>query len=113
MLFLCPRFLHLTRPARRLGCLLLLAALFASGSLRADEPKSALTKAILRLEPEIDCPSCEDGIKHALVTARGVQRAEVDVLTNRIVILYDPARINLKALVGRIRVYGYTATPAK
>ena len=85
----------------------------AAGALRADEPKPAVVKSVLRLSPEIDCPGCEDGIKHALITARGVQSAEVDVLTNRIVLRYDPARIRLPALIGRIRVYGYTATEVK
>lgn len=95
--------------------LLILAALvFLVGpSLRADDGKPALVKTTLKLDPEIDCPSCEDGIKHALLTARGVASADIDVLTNRIVVRYDPARINLKALVGRIRVYGYTATEVK
>lgn len=73
----------------------------------------ATVKSVLSLEPEIDCPSCEDGIKHALVTAHGVQSADIDVLTNRIVIRYDPTSIKLQALIGRIRVFGYTATEVK
>ncbi len=88
-------------------------ALLVVAPLRADDPKPVLVKSVLRLDPEIDCPSCEDGIKHALVTARGVQSADIDVLTNRIVLRYDPARIKLQALIGRIRVYGYTATEVK
>ena len=92
---------------------LLAAASFFGSPVRADEPKAPVVKSVLRLDPEIDCPSCEDGIKHTLVTAHGVQSADIDVLTNRIVVRYDPTRINLKALVGRIRVYGYTATEVK
>ncbi len=79
----------------------------------ADDPGSKVVKSTLTLEPEIDCPSCEDGIKHALVTAHGVQSADIDVLTNRIVIRYNPASIKLQALIGRIRVFGYTATEVK
>ena len=82
-------------------------------SASADGPAPAAVKSVLKLDPEIDCPSCEDGIKHTLVAAHGVQSADIDVLTNRIVIRYDPKNITLKALIGRIRVYGYTATEVK
>ena len=80
--------------------------------LRADGPPSVV-KCTLTLSPEIDCPSCEDGIKHLLVTARGVQSADIDVLTNKVVVRYDPARIKVQALIGRIAVVGYTAKETK
>ena len=80
---------------------------------RADGPAPAVVKSVLKLDPEIDCPSCEDNIKHSLVTAHGVQSADIDVLNNRITIRYDARNITLKALVARIRVYGYTATEVK
>ena len=92
---------------------LVFAAVFAGGSVRADDPKPVIVKSVLHLEPEIDCPSCEDYLKHTLVTAHGVQSADIDVLTNRIVVRYNPASIKLAALIGRIRVYGYTATEVK
>ena len=81
--------------------------------IRADGPAPSVVKSVLKLDPEIDCPSCEDNIKHTLVTAHGVQSADIDVLTNRIVIRYDANNISLKALIGRIRLYGYTATEVK
>ncbi len=81
--------------------------------LAADEPKGTVVKSVLKLEPEIDCPSCEDGIKHTLVIAHGVQDAEVDVLNNKVTVRYDPARIKLQALIGRIGVIGYKATEVK
>ena len=92
-------------------CLALGLAVLPAARLAADEPK--VVKSVLKLEPEIDCPSCEDGIKRTLVTARGVQDAEIDVLNNRITVRYDPARIKLAALVGRIGVIGYKATEVK
>ena len=46
---------------------------------RADGNGPTVVKCVLTLSPEIDCPSCEDGIKRLLVTAHGVQSAEVDV----------------------------------
>ena len=96
---------------------LLFAVVLATNSLcqvaRAEGPAPTTVKSVLKLEPEIDCPSCEDGIKHSLATAHGVQSVEVDVLTNRVTVRYDPQNITLKALVGRIRVFGYTATEVK
>ena len=81
--------------------------------MRSDPPKTAVAKCVLRVDPEIDCPSCEDGIKRVLSTAHGVQSADVDVLNNRITVRYDPARITVKALIGRIAVTGYTASEVK
>ena len=92
---------------------LVLAAVFANTPVRADDPKPTIVKSVLVLTPEIDCPSCEDYLKHTLVTAHGVQSADIDVLTNRIVVRYNPASIKVQALIGRIRVYGYTATEVK
>ena len=80
--------------------------------VRADGP-SSIVKCTLLLSPEIDCPSCEDGIKHLLVTAHGVQSADIDVLTNKIVVRYNPASIKVQALIGRIAVMGYTAKEVK
>jgi copper chaperone CopZ len=93
--------------------LLLLPGLFAGASIRADPPAAAIVKSVFTLDPEIDCPSCEDAIKHILVTAHGVQSAEVDVLNNRITVRYDPSRMNAKALIGRIAVTGYKATEVR
>lgn len=82
-------------------------------AMPGDAWASSAARCVLKLEPEIDCPSCEDGIKHVLVSARGVQSAEIDVIENRIAVMYDPAKINVKALIGRIRVMGYTASEVK
>ena len=96
---------------------LLLSVILATGGLRqaarADGPAPTTVKSVLKLDPEIDCPSCEDGIKHSLVTTHGVQSVDVDVLTNRVTVRYDPKNVALKALIGRIRVFGYTATEVK
>ena len=80
---------------------------------RADGPPANTAKCTFTLSPEIDCPSCEDGIKHLLVTAHGVQSADIDVLNNRIVVRYNPASIKVQALIGRIAVMGYTAKEVK
>ncbi len=48
-----------------------------------------------------------------LVTAHGVQSADIDVLTNKIVVRYNPTSIKVQALIGRIAVMGYTAKEIK
>lgn len=107
------------RSARGLLCrnalyaILLALIIFSAPAFAAGDGAPVIVKSVLTLDPEIDCPSCEDGIKHSLETAHGVQSADVDVLNNRITIKYDSRSINLKALIGRIRVYGYTATEVK
>ncbi len=82
------------------------------GTAKADEPTKT-ARCVLKLDPEIDCPSCEDRLKAILVAARGVQSAEIDVLTNRIAVRYDPGRVTVKALIGRIAVTGYTASEVR
>lgn len=83
--------------------------LFSAAGLAGTPAGGASTRCVFRLDPEIDCPACEDGIKRTLMTARGVQSAEIDVLNNRITVVFDPARVNARALIGRIKVIGYTA----
>lgn len=88
------------------------AMLAFSAPLRADGPANVI-RCTLTLSPEIDCPACEDGIKHLLVTAHGVHSADIDVLTNKIVVRYNPASIKVQTLIGRIAVMGYTAKEIK
>ena len=98
---------------RSLTLILVAVATFAVQTpVRADGP-ATIAKCTLILTPEIDCPSCEDGIKHLLVTAHGVQSADIDVLTNKVVVHYNPANIKVQALIGRIAVMGYTAKEIK
>ena len=96
---------------------LLLVLLATGGAARAsagsEKAGGSGAKCVLRVDPEIDCPSCEDGIKRVLTNARGVQSVEVDVLTDRITVRYDAARINVKALIGRVAVTGYAASEVK
>ncbi len=101
-----------TKLSFRLFALCLCVCVAGAGAIKADEPQKT-TRCVLKLDPEIDCPSCEDRLKAILVAARGVQSAEIDVLTNRIALRYDPARVSVKALIGRIAVTGYTASEVK
>ena len=92
-------------------CLLLWAVNGASSAI-GDEPQKT-ARCVLKLDPEIDCPSCEDRLNYLLMAAHGVRSAEIDVLTNRIAVVYEPGRISVKALIGRIAVTGYTASEVK
>ena len=46
---------------------------------------------VLRIVPEIDCPGCEDRLKHILETTKGVSRVEMDVMESRATVRFDPA----------------------
>ncbi len=72
-----------------------------------------VAQVVFQLEPEIDCPGCEGRLHDLLGKARGVEKVDINVLTNRIVVRYDAAKCNPVALMGRIRVTGYTASQVK
>ena len=93
-----------------------MAALFlvlvpTGASLRAEGGGDA--RAVLRIEPEIDCPGCEDRLKHILETIKGVHRVEVDVMESRIVVGFDPGQCTVGRLCGRVEATGYHARPVK
>lgn len=64
---------------------------------------------VLRIAPEIDCPGCEDRLKHILETTRGVSRVEMDVMESRATVRFDPAGCSVGRLCGRVATTGYTA----
>lgn len=92
---------------------ILLAGLAAIPPLRAEEAKGGPGRVVLRLEPEIDCPGCEERLKALLTRARGVQRVDLDLTRNRIVVRYDPAKCTVPALLGRVAATGYQAKEVK
>ncbi|MBV9658932.1 MAG: heavy-metal-associated domain-containing protein [Verrucomicrobia bacterium] len=71
------------------------------------------TQAVFRLEPEIDCPACEDRIHELLARTRGVQKVDIDVIANRIVVRFDAGQCTAGALIGRIAATGYQAKQIK
>ena len=84
-----------------------LLPLLAASPTRAGD--AAARVAVLRIEPEIDCPGCEDRLKHILETTRGVRRVEVDVMENLVSVRFDPAECTVGRLCGRVATTGYTA----
>ena len=68
---------------------------------------------VLRIEPEIDCPGCEDRLKHILETTKGVRRVEMDVMESRATVRFDPAECTVGRLCGRVATTGYGAKELK
>ena len=68
---------------------------------------------VLRISPEIDCPGCEDRLKHILETTKGVSRVEMDVMESRATVRFDPAGCTVGRLCGRVATTGYTAREDK
>ena len=84
-----------------------LLPLLATSSARAGDATARVV--VLRIEPEIDCPGCEDRLKHILETAKGVRRVEMDVMESRASVRFDPAECTVGRLCGRVATTGYTA----
>ena len=78
-------------------------------SARAGEARTV----ILRIEPEIDCPGCEDRLKHILETTKGVSRVEMDVMGSRATVRFNPSTCTVGRLCGRVATTGYTAREDK
>lgn len=68
---------------------------------------------VLRIAPEIDCPGCEDRLKHILETTKGVSRVEMDVMESRATVRFDPAGCTVGRLCARLATTGYTAREDK
>ena len=68
---------------------------------------------ILRIEPEIDCPGCEDRLKRILETTKGVRRVELDVMESRATVRFDPTECTVGRLCGRVTATGYGAREVK
>src|SRR5260221_8025749 len=76
-------------------------------------PVDATASIILQIDPEIDCPACEDGIRFLLLRRRGVRKVKVDVMTSRVKIEYLPAQVTPAALIATIGIMEYHARIVK
>ena len=68
---------------------------------------------MFRLQPEIDCPGCEDKIQALLQRTRGVKKVELDLMENRVVVRYGAAECTPALLQGRLAATGYQLVPVK
>jgi len=58
----------------------------------------------------MDCPSCVVAIEGGLETLPGVENAKVDMEAGCASVRYDPARVGVDALAGRIEELGFEVT---
>ena len=91
-----------------------LAVVFQTDRLAADEPKPTVVKDRSEIRTRDRLPFVRGTASSTRSSPRAACRMpEVDVLTNKVTVRYDPTRIKLQALIGRIGVIGYKATEVK
>lgn len=77
----------------------------ASAGITKTATPAATQTADLRVSG-MDCPSCVVAIEGGLETLPGVEAANVDLEAGCASVRYDPARVGLDALTGRIKSSG-------
>ena len=61
---------------------------------------------------DLNCPSCVSKIETALKAVDGVADAAVKFTTGRILVEYDPSKVETDDLIGAVRSVGYVAKPS-
>ena len=64
-------------------------------------------KQITLLVPDISCSHCKSSIEGAVAPLDGVARAEVSVSERTVDVEYDPAQVDLAAIVSAIDDQGF------
>lgn len=64
-------------------------------------------------DPKLHCESCEQRVTRVLNTLQGVQRVSADATSQRIEVLFDPAKLEATAIVERLGLLGYTTEPVE
>ena len=64
-------------------------------------------KQITLLVPDISCGHCKSSIEGAVAPMDGVARAEVSVSERTVDVEYDPAQVDLAAIVSAIDDQGF------
>lgn len=59
-------------------------------------------------DPQLHCESCEQRVGRVLKTLAGIRQVSADASTQRIEVLFDPARLGESAIVDRLGLLGYT-----
>ena len=64
-------------------------------------------KQITLLVPDISCGHCKSSIEGAVASMDGVARAEVSISKRTVDVEYDPAQVDLAAIVSAIDDQGF------
>ena len=64
-------------------------------------------KQITLLVPDISCGHCKSSIEGAVASLDGVARAEVSVSKRTVDVEYDPAQLDLAAIISAIDDQGF------
>ena len=58
------------------------------------------------------CPSCVRHVNEALVDLDGVEKVDVRLRDGKVVVQYDPERVETSALLDALNEAGYESTPS-
>lgn len=64
-------------------------------------------------DPKLHCESCEQRVTRVLNTLQGVRQVSADAGSQRIEVLFDPAKLEETAIVERLGLLGYTTEPVE
>ena len=59
-------------------------------------------------DPRLHCESCEQRVARVLKSLTGIQQVSADAMSQRIEVLFDPAKLEESAIVERLGLFGYT-----
>ncbi len=97
--------------------IILLAAVFvttlalASATAFFGESKRAFSREAEFIVQDITCAACVSNVQRALSAVDGVGKANVNVLTGRMRVEFDPARIDVERIAAVVTRAGYRAFP--
>ncbi len=59
-------------------------------------------------DPRMHCQSCEQRVIRVLKSLMGIQHVSANAASQRIEVLFDPAKLEESAIVARLDLLGYT-----
>lgn len=89
--------------------LLLVLFSFTAASEVANAPEVALKTKKATIKTSAICGMCKKTIEKALYALEGVEKAELDVVTKKVKVKYDPDQVDLNTLRQAISAAGYAA----
>jgi len=92
---------------KKIAIILALALSLGSNVMSAKEKEKAT--AVFTVSPAITCQNCVNKIKTNLRFEKGVNDINADIKTQKVTIVYDPAKTNKEKLVEAFKKIGYSA----
>jgi mercuric ion binding protein len=83
--------------------------LFGMGLVACSGTKEAANLTTMKIQTSAQCDMCKLTIEDALKGMDGLYKADLDVTTQKLLVKYDPAKVNLGDIRQRVSAAGYDA----